>query len=92
MAESVKMPSPDSLMNFHQDVSSALGALQEANPGITTPVLCGSALQLMLNFPHTWMGQSGTVEKFVETITLQAQQFVDLKEKSLQAAGIGKVE
>ena len=75
-------PSKKSLMDFHNAVSIALDTLQKANPKVPTPAICGSALQLMLNFPHKWMGDSGTSEFFVKTMTEQSQQFVELKAKA----------
>jgi hypothetical protein len=74
-------------MDFHNGVSKALDDLQKANPGIPTPAICGSALQLMLNFPHKWMGDSGTAAFFVKTMTEQAQQFVELKAKADASLG-----
>jgi hypothetical protein len=80
-------PSKESLMDFHNDVSLAITKLQNANKDVQLPAVCGSALQLMLNFPHSWMVQSGTHGRFVEAMTDQAREFVELKAKADASLG-----
>jgi hypothetical protein len=72
-------PSKESLMAFHNTLSQALDAYQKANPNVPTSIACGCALQLMLNFPHKWMAESGKADQFVSAMTTQAEQFVALK-------------
>jgi hypothetical protein len=83
----IKFPSQDSLHVFYEDICLALDNLEKANKDVTKFVLCGSALQLMLNFPHAWMGQSGTADRFVEIMTEQAKNFVELKAKADASLG-----
>jgi hypothetical protein len=75
-------PSKESLTNLHNALSIALDVFQKSNPTIPTPITCGCALQIMLNFPHKWMTESKKGDQFVSVMTLQAEQFLQLKAKA----------
>ena len=75
-------PSKESLMAFHNTLSKALDTFQKVNPTVPTPVACGCALQLMLNFPHKWMADSGKADQFVAAMTMQSEQFMSLKARA----------
>ena len=92
MAECIKFPSKESLSDFHNDINNALERFQRANLDVNKIAICGSAWQIMLNFPHQWMGKSAYEPGvFVATMADQAQGFVELRMKADKEAS-GKVE
>jgi len=73
-------PSKQSKLDFHNDVGAAITRFQKANKDIPLGIICGTALQLMFNFPYTWMGQSGTQSHFADLMASEAKLFLTMKE------------
>jgi hypothetical protein len=79
----IKLPTDQSLLAFHDAVNKALNELQFSNQSLPVSVICGSALQMMFNFPYHWMGKSASEPGvFVATIADQAQAFFASKQNA----------
>jgi hypothetical protein len=78
----IRLPTDESLLVFHSAVNKALSELQFRNKDLPMSIICGSALQMMFNFPYFWMGKSASEPGvFVGTMADQAQAFFDAKQK-----------
>lgn len=90
MAESVnKVPSKESLADYYVAIGQAIQELEKANPDVSAPIICGSALQLFLDYPYVWLGKTVTAERFVEVINTQAKEFIRLVAVRAQEAKVG---
>jgi hypothetical protein len=74
-----QFPTEESLNALLNDFNDALGKFRSENFDVPNPVICGSALSVMLSYPWTWMGMSGNQDRFVEFMDNEVKNFVAMK-------------
>jgi hypothetical protein len=73
------LPSVESLTELGNDMNAALTLFKAANPNVSNPFLCMGALYTMFAYPYMWLAQNGQQERFVELMSLEANNYMNNK-------------